>query len=203
MSEADREKWNLRYAGGGCAPAGPPNALLMEWLPRIVATSTPPRAVDVACGLGRHALFLARHGWEVDAIDISEVALERLAAAAAGEDLPINCIRRDLEPEGASVDSPFGPDRYDLAVMMRYTNLPLIGLLSSALKPGGYLITEAYLKTGEVDAGPRNPGYRVSPGAFRGAATGLEIVDYREGMVTDRDGRPAALAQLVARCRCI
>ena len=201
MSEADRDKWNLRYSQGGCAPAGAPNALLVEWLPKISPVSLPPRAVDVACGLGRHALYLARHDWQVDAVDISEVALGRLARTAAAEGLAITCIQRDLETDPAPAGDPFEADRYDLAVMMRYTNLPLIGLLAGALRPGGYLITEAYLKTADVDTGPRNPSYRVSPGAFREAATGLEIIDYREGTVTDRDGRPVALAQLIARRR--
>jgi SAM-dependent methyltransferase len=199
--QADRDKWNARYSGGDGATSGTPNPLLLEWLPAIAPVSSPPRALDVACGLGRHALYLARRGWQVDAMDISDVALASVAATAAAEGLDVTCIQADFEPEIATAASPFAPDRYDLAVMMRYTNLPLIGHIAGALRVGGYLVAEAYLKSDTEDAGPRNPNYRVSSGELRDAVAALETVAYRERLETERSGPPAALAQLVARRR--
>lgn len=201
MTEADRDKWNARYRGSGGGPVGAPNPLLLEWLPALAPVSSPRRALDVACGLGRHALYLARCGWHVDAMDISEVALASVAATAAAEGLDVTCIRADFEPETVTAASPFKPDCYDLVVMMRYTNLPLIGHIAGALRVGGYLVTEAYLKSDTEDAGPRNPNYRVSSGELRDAAAALETVAYRERLETERSGQPAALAQLVARRR--
>jgi len=201
LSQADRDKWNERYRGRDCACIGEPNRLLVEWLPRLELGPDRRLAVDVACGTGRNALYLARQGWQVDAVDISDVALGRLAAAAEEEGLPVTCRRADFEPAGPLADSPFEPDRYDLAVMMRYTNLPLMPHIAHALRPGGYLVTEVYLKSDVPDAGPRNPNYRVSAAALREAAAPLEIVAFRESMARDSRGEPATVAQLVARRR--
>lgn len=200
MSSADKDKWNLRYREGAYATRTHPSAFVEEWLPRLGLDSAQPRAVDIACGAGRNALYLARLGWQVDALDISQVALDRLTAAAAQDKLLIACTQVDLE---ASVQSPAAlceTGRYDLAVMIRYTHLSLIEKLRPALKPGGYLIVELHLQTDADVVGPRNPRFRVAPGALRAAAEGFAIVEYREGVVDEIDGRVAALAQLVA-CR--
>jgi SAM-dependent methyltransferase len=198
--KADREKWNEHYRGRPCAEMSGPNALLVEWLPRLEVPSTRPLAVDVACGEGRHALYLARHGWRVEAMDISDVALAHLDAKARAEGLDITCLQRDFEPEPPATMPSLDEARYDLAVVMRYTNLPLLAQLASALRPGGYLVAEAYLRADAPDGGPRNPAYRVAPGEFESAiARDLEIVTAREGAATGRSGLPAAVVQVVAR----
>jgi SAM-dependent methyltransferase len=198
--KADRDKWNEHYRGRPCAEMSGPNALLVEWLPKLELSSASPRAADVACGEGRHALYLARHGWRVEAMDISDVALEHLAATARAEGLDITCLQRDFEPEPPAVMPSLDEARYDLVVVMRYTNLPLLAQLAKALRPGGYLVAEAYLKADGPDGGPRNPAYRVAPGEFESAvARDLEIVEAREGKATGRSGLPAAVVQVVAR----
>ena len=198
--KADRDKWNDHYRGRPCAEMSAPNALLVEWLPRLEVPSPSPRAVDVACGEGRHALYLARHGWRVDAMDISDVALGHLEAMARAEGLDVSCLVRDFEPEPPAPLPSFDEARYDLAVVMRYTNLPLLARLAAALRPGGYLVAEAYLKAAGPDGGPRNPAFRVAPGEFEAAvARDLDIVASREGTATGRSGMPAAVVQVVAR----
>ena len=200
MSEADRNKWNEHYRGRPCPSMSRPNPLLVEWLPRLGIDSPSPLAADVACGEGRHALYLARHGWRVEAMDISEVALENLAAAARAERLDVTCLQCDFEPVPPATAPPFEPGRYDLAVMMRYTNLPLIGQLARAIRPGGYLIAEAYLKSAEPGGGPRDPAYRVAPGEFEAVARReFDIVACREGVATGRGGQPAAVVQVIGR----
>ena len=199
MSQADQEKWNERYREGAYATRTHPSALLAEWLPKLERRETHPRAIDVACGTGRNAIYLAQRGWQVDAVDVSEVALDVLAETATTDNLPITCIQVDLEVVSGRAANLFTADRYDLAVMVRYTNLPLIDTLKSALKAGGFLIVEEHLATQADVVGPRNPQFRVAPGALRDAATGLDIIAYLEGTLNDPDGRPAALAQLVAR----
>ena len=200
MSEADREKWNEHYRGRPCTSMSGPNPLLLEWLPRLELGSPSPLAADVACGEGRHALYLARHGWRVEAMDVSDVALENLAAAARAERLDVACLRCDFEPLPPATIPPFEPGRYDLVVMMRYTNLPLIGQLARAIRPGGYFIAEAYLKSPEPGGGPRNPAYRVAPGEFEAAAArSFDIVTCREDVARGRGGQPAAVVQVIAR----
>ena len=83
--------------------------------------------------------------------------------------------------------------------MIRYTNLSLLDALNGALKDGGYLIVEEHLVTDADVVGPQNSKFRVAPGALLKTAAEFEIVSYREGIIDDPDGRPAALAQLVAR----
>ncbi len=173
--------------------------LLREWLPALTPEVRRPRAIDIACGLGRNTIFLARQGWQVTAVDISEVALGHLREMAAAEALPIVCIQADLEQTSKLPESLLAPDSYDLAVMFRYTSLELIDVLRHGLKVGGCLIVEKHMTTESQVVGPRSLRFRVAPGALRDAARRLNIIDYREGVSKDPDGRPVALAQLVAR----
>ncbi len=97
MSQANQDKWNARYREDAYAARTHPSALLVEWLPKLKFRQAHPRAIDVGCGTGRNAIYLARRGWQVDAVDISEVALDLLTENAAAENLPITCIQMDLE----------------------------------------------------------------------------------------------------------
>ena len=198
MSQADRDKWNARYLAGAYEARTHPSALLAHWAGRLQVVGPAPRAVDLACGSGRNALFLARRGWHVDAVDISPVALARLRAAADAEGLPVNCVERDLEPASSALDG-FAERCYDLALSIRYTDMPLVGALPRVLAPGGHLIAEMHLITDKTVAGPRSHRFRVAPGELRKAGSVLELLHYREGLVSDPDGRTVALAQLVGR----
>jgi tellurite methyltransferase len=71
MSKLDRDKWNQRYAEDSYRKTNPVT-LLEDWLPKLPVG----RALDVACGAGRNALFLARAGFTVDAIDISHAGFK-------------------------------------------------------------------------------------------------------------------------------
>ena len=198
MSRADRDKWDDRYRSGAYETRRHPSALLADWIGRFDVTGISPRAIDIACGAGRNTLFLARHGWHVDAVDISPVALERLRAAAEAEDLAVTCLERDLEPAAAALDG-FHGQPYDLVILTRYTDTALVEVLPRAIAPGGYLIAEMHMKTDKMVAGPRSPRFRVAAGALRQAGAALDLLHYYEGLVTDPDGRTVALAQLVGR----
>ena len=198
MSQADRDKWNARYLAGAYEARTHPTALLARWADRLEVTGPAPRVIDVACGSGRNALFLARRGWQVDAVDISAVALERIRTAAAAEALPVRCIERDLEPAASALQG-FGDQRYDLALLIRYTDLPLVKAIARTLVPGGYLVAEMHLQTDKAVAGPRSPRFRVAPHELRDAGALFEVRDYFEGLVIDPGGRTVALSQLVGR----
>lgn len=199
MSEADREKWNARYREGAYETRQHPSELLVDRLPGLVLPESGGKAIDVACGSGRNSLYLARRGWQVDAVDISETALEQLEDKARAEGLPISCINRDLEQELDVATDFLVADSYDLAIMFRYAHSALVAPLSRALKPGGYLIVESHLVTEADVVGPRGTRHRVAAGELRAAALGLELLVYSEGIVLDPDGRSAAIARMVAR----
>jgi tellurite methyltransferase len=188
MTEADRERWDTRYRDGAYAGRTEPSALLAQWIDRI----PPGRALDVACGAGRNALFLAARGFEVDAVDISAVALDRARALARATGLQVNWIEQDLDDPLA-----LGAD-YALVVVTRYVNLPLIRQLADQLGPGGFLVCEEHLVTSAEVIGPSNPAFRVRPGELLEVASGLQIRFMQEGIIEEPDGRPAALARLVA-----
>ena len=189
MSKLDREKWNQRYAEDSYRKNNPVN-LVQDWLPEKPLG----KALDVACGAGRNALFLAAAGYRVDAIDISSEGLKKARQNAAGQGLEINWIEHDL-------DQPFEFDRdYDVILVMWFVNLGLVTRLCGCLAPGGLLLCEEHLITDQAVIGPRTDDYRVAPGALRKAVAGLELLLYEESIETgEEDGERVASARVVAR----
>jgi len=198
MSGSDRDKWNDRYRRGAYRERRHPSVLVKEYVPDIFASQQNSgaelRALDLACGAGRNALYLARLGYRVDALDVSSEALARAEQAARAEALPISCVVHDLDH-----GLPRGLRDYDLILIMRYLDLSLVASVVERLSPGGYLICEAHLASAEPVIGPRDAAFRAQPGELRAAATGLDIAEYWEGSTQDPDGRAVALARLVAR----
>ena len=188
MTDADRAKWDERYRKGAYADRPHPSELLRDWIGRAPRG----RALDVACGAGRNALYLAVHGFEVDAVDISSEGLARGRRSAAERGLTVHWIEHDL-------DQPLAlPDGYALILVIRFLDLPLIRRLAQRLAPGGLLICEEHLRTEAEVIGPGNPAFRVAPGELREVASGLQVLQYDEGLFDDPDRRRAALARLVA-----
>ena len=189
MSELDREKWNRRYRGGAYAARVHPSAFLEAWIDRIPVG----RAIDIACGAGRNALYLANRGFEVDAVDISGEALDRARGTARQMGLAVDWLEHDLEERLELASS------YQLIVIVRYVNLPLIRQLVTSLAPGGFLLCEQHLVTEEDVIGPQNPAFRVRRGDLLTAAEGLQVRHLEETLVLEPDGKAAALARLVAQ----
>jgi SAM-dependent methyltransferase len=191
LSEAERDKWDERYRDGAYERRTHPTALLAAWLPFLPRG----RSLDVACGAGRNALFLAASGFAVDALDISGVALERGRRAAEERGLAIHWQVADFD------DRPerLLPSNYDLIVWIRYVNRALLPHVIARLRPGGHLICEQHVDTTADVAGPRSADFRLRPGELREGARAMTVRHYSEGLVVDPDGRTVALAQLVAR----
>ena len=194
MSTAERDKWNERYRDGAYEGRTHPTALLAEWLPQLARG----RALDVACGAGRNALYLAAHGFAVAALDISAVALERGRRAAAERVLDVEWLCADLDDDVEQA-LPAGP--FDLIVWVRYVHRTLMPALVARLAVGGTLLCEQHLATTDPVAGPTSAAYRLAPGELARTARPLQALYSYEGPLVDPDGRPVALAQLVGRKR--
>ncbi|MDH3761465.1 MAG: class I SAM-dependent methyltransferase [Gammaproteobacteria bacterium] len=189
MSELDRIKWQQRYLEDSYRKNNPVT-LVSDWLPAM----PPGKALDVACGAGRNAIFLAAAGYRVDAIDISAEGLKKASQSAAEQGIEVNWIEHDF-------DQPYGFDAdYDVILIMWYVNLGLVRRLCDCLAPGGLLLCEEHLITDETVIGPSSDDYRVAPGVLRGAVDGLELLLYEESIeIGEEDGERVASARVVAR----
>ncbi len=189
--ESDRVKWNQRYREGAYVARKHPTALLEEWLERLPHSI----ALDVACGSGRNARFIAQSAQQVIGIDISDVAIAQARELASHLD-NVEFMVSDLD-DGISFEQQF-----DLIVMVRYVNFELMCMLPEFLVPGGALFIEEHLRWDDPDlelAGPKNPDYRIEPGAVARALDSLEPLHIFEGLVTDPLGEQSALAQFIGR----
>jgi len=188
MSKQDRIKWNQRYAEDSYHKNNPVT-LVEDWLPRLPVG----RALDVACGAGRNAIFLAQAGYQVDAIDISSEGLNQARQKAESQGLSINWIEHDLDQT-----YQFDTD-YDLIIILWYVDLALVTRLCGCLAAGGYLLCEEHLITDREVIGPTSSDYRVAPGDLREAVSGVDVLMYEESIETNPEGDQVASARVVAR----
>jgi tellurite methyltransferase len=189
MASDDRQRWEERYAAGYCGPERAPTEFLVAHADLIHG-----RVLDVAAGSGRNALFLARRGNAVDAIDISFTGLHSARAAATAEGIELRAVQADLEC------FPLPVARYDAAINIRYLQRSLFEPLQRAVKPGGIILFETFLIDQQMFEHPRNPAHMLQHGELRRAFAGCEILVYSEGLVGSADGS-AYLARLLARRR--
>jgi SAM-dependent methyltransferase len=169
MTETDRERWNRRYAERYAERVY--DFMPSRWLPEIEGQLKPPyagsRALDLACGPGRNAVWLAERGWSVDAWDLSDVALsvlvcEREERAAHGFPLPIHVREIDLD------DAEIPSATYDLVLNMLFLDRRLWPPLAAALRPGGLLV----FRRPWISHGRRPepaPAHVLQPGSWRAA----------------------------------
>ena len=184
MSTADRDKWDARYRTQGPESSDPSPFLT------ALDLRESGRALDVAGGAGRNAVWLARRGLQVTLVDISREGLA-LARAAAG-DLPLELVCADLEQEPL----PAGP--FDLIISFNVLRRALFAAFPDSLAPGGQLV---YLQPtrSNLQRHPRPPApFLLEDGELPGLVQGLEIVSYQEGWFTD-GAEPRHEARLVAR----
>ena len=155
-----------------------------DWLERHAALlPTAGRALDVACGRGRNALWLAARGLTVDALDRDAGAIAALQAAASADGLVVHARVADLES-----GSPDIPSRaYDVVVVTNYLHRPLFPALVAALNPSGLLIYETFTRAQALRGKPSNPAFLLEPGELRRLVAPLEVVAEREGAFEGRD----------------
>jgi tellurite methyltransferase len=184
MSDADRAKWDERYRSKGPESSEPLSFLTSLVLP------APGRALDVAGGAGRNALWLARRGWAVTIVDVSAEGLG-LARAAAG-DLPLELVCADLERD------PLPPGPFDLIVSSYFLRRELFAAFSAVLAPGGLLVYVQPTRS-NLQRHARPPaGFLLEDGELPSLVRGLEIVRYEEGWFGEGD-EARHEARLIAR----
>jgi SAM-dependent methyltransferase len=145
------------------------------------------RVLDLACGTGRHAIWLAQQGYQVDAIDRNELCV---APMAGMKNIQIKII--DLET--GHFPSNKEP-QYDGIIVCRYLHRPLLSLLPDLLKPGGVLIYETFMVGQERYGKPSNPDYLLRPDElFVLYSPKLSIIAFEQG---EKSKPPPAFMQRI------
>lgn len=170
-AESPAAFWNERYRAVDALWSSEPNAFLDE-----LATPLPPgRALDLGAGEGRNAVWLAKRGWHVTALDVSSVALSRAAARAAQEGLELDCVEadwRDYRPTPASLElvviSFMHPEPSERTSMFARAG--------EALAPGGHLFVVGVELADHGRRGPPDPARLYTPQCLREALPELELL---------------------------
>lgn len=146
--------------------------------------------VDLACGSGRHARWLAARGHPVLALDRDAASLAALEAVPG---IRTRCV--DLE-SGAW---PLAGERYPAIVVTRYLHRPRLSLIAEALEEDGILLYETFMVGNEAHGRPTNPDFLLRPGELRefADAAGLEVIDFAEGF--QAQPTPAVVQAICAR----
>jgi SAM-dependent methyltransferase len=158
------------------------------WVRRWAAWIRPGGAVlDVACGTGRHARFLAQLGFEVDAVD-------RDAGLFADAPPNVSLMQADLE----TGPWPYEGRRFDAIVVTNYLHRPLMPVLVGSLERGGLLVYETFALGNERFGKPSNPAFLLQPGELLESVRGkLRVIAYEDLVV--EEPRPAAIQRVCAR----
>ncbi|HEY6908424.1 MAG TPA: methyltransferase domain-containing protein [Myxococcales bacterium] len=175
--------WDEHFAAGQ-APHDPSPPL-----PEAVSGIAPGVALDLACGAGRHALFLAERGWRVLALDASRAGISRLEEEADRRGVA-HLVRTgiaDLESPTFEVEGEF-----DLVCDFYFLHRPLFAQARRALRPGGLFVAALHVR--REDTGR----FLLEPGELRSLFGDWEILLHREGQSV-QPGHRHAVAELIAR----
>lgn len=183
-----KEKWNQRWQEKASSPLAPD-----PWLLRAMPFLSPGSVLDIACGRGRNALYLAEKGFTVTGIDISDQGLKMLRHEAANRNLAINLLQWDLESRALLPQGPF-----DVISEFFYFQRSLLPAIKSSLSPGGTAVLRTFSRAGGFSGGPVNPDIVLNPGEFLEIFSGWEILLHEEGLEQSQK-MGGGLAGIVAR----
>jgi tellurite methyltransferase len=189
MEENARIEWDRRHAEGSHSPLTP-DPFFVRAYEQFVAPNVKyvGRALDIAGGIGRHAVYLAERGWLVTLMDISDVALKQARRHAEERDVHILAEQIDL------TEARLPASAFDLVLVFFYLERSLFPQIVDALRPGGILIYKTYTREQlKLGGGPTHPMHLLEPNELQGAFSQLRILHYVK-TIEDK-----AVAELVAR----
>ena len=191
---AAAQRWDQRYDRETYVYGEQPVVFLTEQIGRL----RKGKALVLAAGEGRNAVYLAQQEFQVVAVDISAKGLEKCQALARSRGVEVETVVGDLN------DYDMGEDEYDLVTNFYYHDASIFPKVLKALKPGGFFILQNF----SVDQpatnrfGPRNPDYLVSPNQLLAAFAGFRIRHYEDVVVELDEGMhrgPGAVVRLLVQ----
>ena len=182
------ESWDERYASGKYSSAEP-HKLLIALVKKLPAG----KALDLACGTGRHAIFLAENGFQVTAVDNSAVGIEIARRRAAEKRVEVDFRLADLEKGEFEIE----PEAYDLIGDFYYLQRALFDAMKKGLRAGGIIISTIHIY-GENEPGGR---FLLREGELKEFFRGFELLHYHETSATDADAgeHHRRTAEIIAR----
>lgn len=187
--KSDRKRWDERFSGKEFAFGKEANPLLKRYIHLLPKG----KALDLAAGEGRNAVFLALHGFDVDAVDISKMGLKKAQTLAIEMGVKIHTFFTDLD------QYQFEKDQYDLIANFYFLKRSLIPKIKKGLKKGGRVIFETYILEQQAlgTGGPKDQKYFLKPNELLRLFKDFRILFYREGIFKE-GGRRKAVASLIA-----
>jgi SAM-dependent methyltransferase len=195
MKNSSAQKWDAKYQSANLQTPVNPCYVLKQHSHLLPFYG---QALELACGLGGNARFLAQCGLKTHAWDISDTALTLLNNWASLNQLPIEPLITDLE----QMILPY--QQYDVIVVSRYLDRELFAGIEAALKPNGLLFYQTFLHPREPSLeqaqftlspphknAPQNPGFYVHSGEFNQSWPTLTTEVYGEGWLTP-ENKPAS-----------
>ena len=188
--KSDQKRWDERFKGKGFTFGIDPNPFLKKHI-RLLPKG---KALDLAAGEGRNAVFLAQHGFDVEAVDISEKGLRKAQRLAKEMGVNIETILADLDTYKIE------KEKYDLIANFYFLKRSLIPRIKKGLKQGGWVIFETYiLEHRDISTeGPKDRKYYLKPNELLRLFKDFRILFYREGIFKE-GGRRKAVASLIAQ----
>lgn len=180
-SDEESARWDIKYQHG-LPSLTEPDPFFISAYERFVTPSLPKpgAALDLAAGLGRHALWLASKSWQVTAVELSDVAIGKLRQAALELDVNVDLFAGDV------AEYKFEPAQFDLIVLFYHLDRSLFPRIVSALKPGGLLISKMSLRwdSGEgLTTASTNP---LDRNELPSLVPELDVLHHEERPVRDR-----------------
>lgn len=150
------------------------------------------RALDLAMGGGRNAVFLARNGYETEGIDISRKEVNAALELARRSGVDLKAHMEDLEG-----NIHFDEASYDVIVCFNYLYRPLIPKIKDALRTGGMIVYETYIVDQARFGKPRNPSHLLERNELLNMFREFRCLRYREGIIENRKALAGIIAEKV------
>ncbi|MBT7863595.1 MAG: methyltransferase domain-containing protein [Gemmatimonadetes bacterium] len=186
------QAWNRRYEREMYVYGKEP----VDFLPLVIDRLPRGRALVLAAGEGRNAVYLAQQGFDVTAVDVSSTGLQKCLTLAAERQVSVQTIVADLDT------FDLGTERWDLITNFYYHDSALYERIMAALTPGGFFALQNFaldqLTTHRF--GPRSPDWLVSPNALTKAFADWRIRHYEDRIVELNEGMhrgPGAIVRLL------